>query len=97
MKLKRRNWSERNFKALNEMLRGVRRGEIAVFDWDNTCICGDIGEALLRRLTFDLAFAMDARAMAATVPDAINGIGTIRLHGRPYLAEENEGGGLRRL
>ena len=56
MKLKRRNWSERNFKALNEFLAGVRPGEIAVFDWDNTCIFGDIGEALLRRLTFDLAY-----------------------------------------
>jgi phosphoserine phosphatase len=77
MKLERGNWSERNFKALNEMLRGVRRGEIAVFDWD-------IGEALLRRLTFDATFRLDARSMAATVPDTINGIGTLRLNGRPY-------------
>ena len=84
MKLKRRNWSARNFEALNELLAGVRPGEIAVFDWDNTCICNDIGEALLRRLTFDVAFRLDARTMAATVPDTINGIGTIRLHGRPY-------------
>jgi hypothetical protein len=53
MKLKRRSWSARNFKALNEMLRGVRRGETAVFDWDNTCILGDIGDALLRRPAFD--------------------------------------------
>lgn len=53
MKLNRRNWSERNYEALNGMLAGVKPGEIAVFDWDNTCICGDIGEALLRRLAFD--------------------------------------------
>jgi phosphoserine phosphatase len=84
MKLKPGNWSERNFNALNALLAGVRPGEIAVFDWDNTCIFNDIGEALLRRMVFDLAFRLDARAMAATVPDAINGIGVIRLNGRPY-------------
>jgi phosphoserine phosphatase len=84
MKLKRRNWSERNFKALKELLGGVRPGEIAVFDWDNTCICGDIGEALLRRLTFDLAFAMDARAMSATIPDAIRGADRILIQGKPF-------------
>lgn len=84
MKLQRRNWSERNFKALNEMLAGVSAGEIAVFDWDNTCTCGDIGEALLRRLTFDLAFAMDAKAMAATVPDAIHGINHVLIQGKPF-------------
>ncbi len=64
--------------------RGVRPGEIAVFDWDNTCICGDIGEALLRRLTFDLAFAMDAKAMAATVPDTIHGINHVLIQGKPF-------------
>ena len=74
MKLKRRNWSERNFKALNKLLSGVGPGEIAVFDWDNTCIFNDVGEALLRRLTFDLAFAMNAKAMATTLPDAIHGV-----------------------
>jgi phosphoserine phosphatase len=84
MKLQRRNWSERNCEALNELLSGVRPGEIAVFDWDNTCIWNDIGEALLRRMVFDLAFRLDAGTMAATIPDAINGIGTIRLNGRPY-------------
>ena len=84
MKLKRRNWSGRNFKALNELLAGVHPGEIAVFDWDNTCICGDIGEALLRRMTFDLAFAMDAKTMAATVPDAIHGVKHVLIQGEPF-------------
>ena len=84
MKLKRRNWSERNFKALNEMLRGVRRGEIAVFDWDNTCIFNDIGEALLRRLTFGLEYRMDAATMAAMVPDVIQGVGHVLVRGQPF-------------
>ncbi len=29
-------------------------------------------------------FAMDAEAMAATVPDAIHGVSKILLHGKPY-------------
>jgi phosphoserine phosphatase len=84
MKLKRRNWSERNYKALDEFLAGVKPGEIAVFDWDNTCICGDIGEALLRRLTFSLDFALDAGALAATLPDTIHGVGRILVQGKPF-------------
>jgi phosphoserine phosphatase len=84
MKLKRRNWSERNYEALGEFLAGVKPGEIAVLDWDNTCICGDIGEALLRRLAFDLAFALDAKALAATLPEEIRGVGLILVQGRPF-------------
>jgi phosphoserine phosphatase len=84
MKLQRRNWSARNCEALNELLSGVRPGEIAVFDWDNTCIWNDIGEALLRRLTCDLAFRIDAEAMAAMIPDRINGVGQVMLKGKPY-------------
>jgi phosphoserine phosphatase len=84
MKLKRRNWSERNFKALNEFLAGVRPGEIAVFDWDNTCAFNDVGEALLRRLTFDLAYAVDAKTLAATIPDTIRGIGSVLVQDRPF-------------
>lgn len=88
MKLERRNWSGRNHRELNRLLDGVRPGEIAVFDWDNTCIFGDIGEALLRRMTFGLEFRMDAAAMAASVPDRINGVNRIRLNGRPYLLKK---------
>lgn len=84
MKLKRRKWSKRNCDALNGLLAQVRPGEIAIFDWDNTCIFGDIGEALLRRLTFDLAYAMDAKAMAATVPDTIRGVNNILIQGKPF-------------
>lgn len=84
MRLKRRNWSERNYRALNEFLNGVQPGEIAVFDWDNTCAFNDIGEALLRRMAFGLEFRMDAVAMAASIPDLIHGIGRVNLGGKPY-------------
>ena len=88
MRLKGGNWSRRNYEALNELLAAIKPGEIAIFDWDNTCIFNDIGEALLRRLTFDLAFNIGAKVMAATVPDRINGIGHVRIKGRPYSLEK---------
>ena len=84
MPLPRQNWSQRNHDVLNDFVDGMKPGEIAVFDWDNTCIFGDIGEALLRRLTFDLAFAIDVNAMAATIPDTINGIDRVLIKGKPF-------------
>ncbi|MCG2810880.1 MAG: hypothetical protein L6428_05425 [Candidatus Aminicenantes bacterium] len=56
MILQRLNWNQRNFDALNEFLAGVRPGELAVFDWDNTCIFGDIGEAVFRHQALHLEF-----------------------------------------
>ncbi len=84
MKLKRLNWSERNYRALVELLNGVQPGEIAVFDWDNTCAYNDIGEALLRRMAFGLEFRMDAAAMAASIPDRIHGIGRVNLGNKDH-------------
>lgn len=84
MDLKRLNWSERNLRELRRLLAGVRPGDIAVFDWDNTCAFNDVGEALLRRLAFGLEFRLDAAALAATVPDRIGGVAHLALHGRPY-------------
>ncbi len=84
MKLKQRNWSERNFRALSELLDVVGPGDIAVFDWDNTCAFNDIGEALLRRMTFDMAFRIDAKNMAALIPDRINGIGHVLIREKPF-------------
>jgi hypothetical protein len=56
MLLKRLNWNQRNYEALNDFLAGVRPGDIAVFDWDNTCICGDIGDAIFRFQALHLQF-----------------------------------------
>lgn len=81
MKLKRGNWSERNHRELNKLLAGVRPGDVAVFDWDNTCAFNDIGEALLRRLAFGLEFRAGAAALAASLPDRVHGVGRVRLRG----------------
>jgi phosphoserine phosphatase len=82
MNLERGNWSERNVKELRRLLAGVRPGDIAVFDWDNTCAFNDIGEALLRRLAFGLEFRAAAAALAATLPDRVNGVARLSLAGR---------------
>lgn len=82
MNLKRGNWSERNHGELVRLLAGVRPGDIAVFDWDNTCAFNDVGEALLRRLAFGLEFRLDADGFAATLPDVVNGIGRVCVNGR---------------
>ncbi len=66
------------------MLASVQPGEIAVFDWDNTCAFNDVGEALLRRMAFGLEFRMDAVAMADSIPDRIHGIGRLNLGGRSH-------------
>lgn len=81
MKLKRLNWSRRNHQELSALLAGVRPGEVAVFDWDNTCAFNDIGEALLRRLAFGLEFRAAAADLAASLPDRVNGVGRVRLRG----------------
>ncbi len=83
MELKRRNWSERNHRELKQLLAGVRPGEVAVFDWDNTCAFNDVGEALLRRLAFGLEFRMDRAAWEASLPDRIGCTGAVLLNGRP--------------
>jgi len=84
MGLRRLNWSERNFRELKRLLAVVRPGDIAVFDWDNTCAFNDIGEALLRHLAFGLDFRADAAALAATLPDRVNGVGHLSLQGGRY-------------
>jgi phosphoserine phosphatase len=84
MKLRRRNWSRRNFDELERLLAGVRPGEIAVFDWDNTCAFNDIGEAFLRRLALDLAFGIDVRTMAALLPERVNGIARVRIGSKTH-------------
>jgi phosphoserine phosphatase len=88
MKLRRRNWNAGNFKALTELLASVKPGELAVLDWDNTCAFNDIGEALLRHMTFGLEFRMDAAAMAAAIPDTIAGVGRVLLNGQPFSLQE---------
>lgn len=57
--LEKGNWQEDVYQKLQALLVNHReQGEYAVFDWDNTCIINDIGEAVfnyqLRQLDFHL-------------------------------------------
>jgi len=82
MNLRRLNWNQRNFEALNDFLAGVQPGDIAVFDWDNTCICGDIGEAVLRYQALRLEFKFNPEQLRAIIPDQVLGISHININGQ---------------
>lgn len=84
MPLQRLNWSQRNYEALNEFLAGVRAGEIAVFDWDNTCIFGDIGDAVFRHQALHLEFKFGPERLREIIPDQVNGIGRVRINGQAF-------------
>jgi hypothetical protein len=82
MTLQRLNWNQRNYEALNDFLAGVRPGDIAVFDWDNTCICGDIGEAVFRYQALHLEFKFHPEQLRAIIPDQVSGISHININGQ---------------
>ena len=82
MSLQKLNWNARNHGALNGFLAGVRSGDSAVFDWDNTCIFGDIGEAVLRHQTLRLEFKFGPEHLREIIPDRVNGIDHIHSNGR---------------
>jgi len=39
------HWAPENRAAIEELIRGVEPGDLCVFDFDNTVLCDDIGEA----------------------------------------------------
>ena len=84
MELQRLNWSQRNYDALSEFLAGVRRGEIAVFDWDNTCIFGDIGEAVFRHQVLNLEFRFGAERLRQIIPGRVHGIERVNISGKSW-------------
>lgn len=47
------HWSPSAAEAIDRVLKEARQGDCAVFDFDNTVICGDIGEATLAVLVRD--------------------------------------------
>jgi phosphoserine phosphatase len=54
-------WSDENRNALEELIdRNHARSPIAVFDWDNTCIRGDIADAVYHEISLDLAFHFES-------------------------------------
>jgi phosphoserine phosphatase len=84
MPLQRLNWNERNYRLLSQFVTMVCSGDIAVFDWDNTCIFGDIGEALLRHQVLHLAFKFGPERLREIIPDQVLGIDHININGQPW-------------
>ncbi|MCX6557611.1 MAG: hypothetical protein NTW95_09320, partial [Candidatus Aminicenantes bacterium] len=92
MPLQRLNWNERNYRSLQRFITILGKNDIAVFDWDNTCIFGDIGEAVLRHQALYLAFKFSPKRLREIIPDQVNGIGHILSDGHtlplPELKEQ---------
>lgn len=54
-------WSDENCAALQELLAAsFSYTPIAIFDWDNTCIDGDIADLTFHHLCADMKFRFDA-------------------------------------
>jgi len=79
MVLPERNWFPANRATLNEALvrwsaRAQQERVVAVFDFDNTTVFHDAGEALMRRQLDRLAFKLSPEQLAGLIPDEINGL-----------------------
>lgn len=81
--LNRLNWSEQNFRVLNQLIRDYGAGgryydpnrpPYAVLDWDQTCAHLDVEEALMRYQMFHLRYKLTKEQFAALLPDEINGV-----------------------
>ncbi len=61
MKLRGKDWADTARKGLEKLIaRGAGKGLPAVFDFDNTILCGDIGEATLAMLARDGTVTKDS-------------------------------------
>ncbi len=81
MPLRRLNWIARNYLLLSRFIDTVQRGDIAIFDWDNTCIFGDIGEAVLRHQALHLQFKFTPERLRTIIPDRVQGIDRVLVNG----------------
>jgi len=64
----RGRWTDDNRAALQELLsRRYASPPIAVFDWDQTCIRGDIANAVFHELCRDMIFAFESPEFSAWV------------------------------
>lgn len=73
MELAKRNWHPRNHHALRRLVERAEGPALAVFDWDNTCICGDIGDAFYRLQARRLLYRLTPDEFAAVLPEEVNG------------------------
>ena len=72
MTLPPRGWAPENHQALTRFLDEMRAREgrkIAVFDWDNTCVFRDAGEAVLLAQLGRVDFPHDAAAFSALLDE----------------------------
>jgi hypothetical protein len=68
-------WNETTRTSLETLIqKGAGRAQVAVFDFDNTLVCGDIGEATLAVLTRDRIIEKDS-VPAVLSPDFIGAEG----------------------
>jgi len=81
--LDRLNWSERNYKVLNELITDYGTGgkyydkskaPYVVFDWDQTSAHFDVEEALMRYQMFNLRYKMTKDQFKGLLKDDIKGV-----------------------
>ncbi len=67
------NWFPENWKAIQQLTTlpayNQKDPKIAVFDFDNTCILGDIGQAVFRFQAFELRFRLTPESFSSLLPD----------------------------
>ena len=80
--MQRLSWNERNYRLLSQFVTTVGSQDIAVFDWDNTCIFGDIGEAVLRHQARYMEFKFTPARLREIIPTQVHGIDHIIINGQ---------------
>ncbi|WP_028581501.1 HAD family hydrolase [Desulfogranum japonicum] len=76
------NWFPQNIQQIRQIIANLPEtnpGYCAVFDFDNTCIFRDIGQAVFRHQLFQLEYRLDAAEFAALIPERDE-----PLAGKPY-------------
>ncbi len=72
--LPRHNWNEENHRRLSAFLAlPVPAGAAAVFDWDNSCIAGDIGDAVFREQVLHRRLRLRPPELAELLPEELDG------------------------
>ncbi len=76
-------WTARNREELASFLDKCSPGDLAVFDWDNTCCGGDIGDAFFWWQARNRAFLPDGDDLVRLLDAAAAGRGTLNFPGGP--------------
>ncbi len=84
MNLKRLNWNPQIHRRLERLAASGRQGDLAVFDWDNTCMFGDIGDSFFRHQILHLDLRLSNRQLAALLPERIGKSSRMVLGGKTF-------------